>query len=72
MAMKSITLEEYQKAAEEFFPKYKFVASNLPEDTNPEQVLKVLEALAGVAIKNRVEEKIGPFGFNKKSQEERN
>jgi len=68
MVMKTITLEEYEKAGEEFFPKYEFVASKLPEDTKPEQVLKVMEALAGVAMKNRVDDKLAPFGFNKEKK----
>ena len=68
--MKPITLEEYHEAGEEFFPKYDFVASKLPEGTKPEQVLKVLESLAGVVMKNRVKEKLGPFGFNKQPKEE--
>ena len=68
--MKSLTLEEYQKAGEEFFPKYFYVAKELGEGAKPEQILKVLEALAGVAMKQRIESKmVGPFGFNKKTEE---
>tara|TARA_B100001094_G_scaffold290041_1_gene307343 strand:- start:2413 stop:2643 length:231 start_codon:yes stop_codon:yes gene_type:complete len=71
MIMKlEITLDEYQKAGEEFWPKYFYVAKELGEGTKPEQVLKVMESLAGVAMKNKVKDKIGPFGFNKKSEEE--
>jgi hypothetical protein len=29
-----------------------------------------MESLAGVAMKNRSEDKAGPFGFNKKKDEE--
>lgn len=68
--MKSLTLEEYQKAGEEFFPKYFYVAKELGEGAKPEEILKVLEALAGVAMKQRIESKmVGPFGFNKKTEE---
>ena len=68
--MKSLTLEEYKKAGEEFFPKYFYVAKELGEGTKPEEVLKVMEALVGVAMKRRIENKMtSPFGFNKKNEE---
>jgi len=68
--MKSVTLEEYKEAGEEFFPKYFYVAKELGEGTKPEEVLKVMEALVGVAMKRRIESKMsGPFGFNKKTEE---
>ena len=68
--MKSLTLNEYKKAGEEFFPKYFYVAKELGEGAKPEEILKVLEALAGVAMKQRIESKmVGPFGFNKKTEE---
>lgn len=65
-----ITREDYEKAGEEFWPKYWYVAKELGENSEPEQVLKVMESLAAVAVKNKVKEKIGPFGFNKKCEEE--
>nr|BDD44760.1 hypothetical protein 3 [Paracoccaceae bacterium] len=65
-----ITLEDYQKAGEEFWPKYWYVAKELGETAKPEEVLKVMESLSGVAMKQKVENKIGPFGFNKKTEEE--
>ena len=64
-----LTLEDYQKAGEEYWPKYDYVAKELGEDAKPEQVLKVMEALAGVAFKNKVKDSVGPFGFNKKGEE---
>lgn len=68
--MKSVTLEEYKEAGEEFFPKYFYVAKELGEGSKPEEVLKVMEALVGVAMKRRIETKMaGPFGFNKNPQE---
>jgi len=68
--MKSVTLEEYKEAGEEFFPKYFYVAKELGEGTKPEEVLKVMESLAAVAVKRRIESKMsGPFGFNKKTEE---
>ena len=65
--MKAITLDEYKNAGEEFFPKYFYVAKELGEGAKAEEILKVMESLAGVVMKNRVKEQVGPFGFNKKS-----
>ena len=66
----TITLEDYEKAGEEFWPKYWYVAKELGENAKTEDVLKVMESLAGVAMKQKVEKKIGPFGFNKNTDEE--
>ena len=69
--MKTLTLEDYQKAGEKFWPKYWYIAKELGEDAKPEQVLKVMEAIGGVALKAALEEKLaGPFGFNKKEKED--
>ena len=69
--MKTLTLEDYEKAGEEFFPKYWYVAKELGEDAKPEDILKVMEAVGGVALKKALEDKLsGPFGFNKKKEEE--
>jgi hypothetical protein len=65
--MKTISLNEYLIAGEEFWPKYWYVAKELGENAKSEDILKIMESLAGVAMKNRAEEKTGPFGFNKKS-----
>ena len=66
--MKTLTLEDYQKAGEEFWPKYWYVAKELGEDAKPEQVLKVMEAIGGVALKIALTDKLPPFGFNKKTE----
>ena len=63
--MKLLTLEDYQKAGEEFWPKYWYVAKELGEDSKPEDILKVMEAVGGVALKLALEEKGESFGFNK-------
>jgi hypothetical protein len=67
--MKLLTLEDYQKAGEEFWPKYWYVAKELGEGAKPEDVLKVMEAVGGVALKLKLEETL-PFGFNKKKDDE--
>ena len=69
--MKILTLEDYQKAGETFWPKYHYVAKELGDDAKPEDILKVMETLGGVALKVKLEEKMsGPFGFNKKKEED--
>lgn len=69
--MKLLTLEDYQKAGETFWPKYWYVAKELGEEAKPEDILKVMETLGGVALKFALEEKLtGPFGFNKKKDED--
>ena len=62
-----ITVEDYQKAGEEFWPKYWYVAKELGEGAKAEDILKIMESLAGVAMKQKTKDKIGPFGFNKKN-----
>ena len=73
MVMKTLTLEDYHNAGETFWPKYWYIAKELGEDAKPEQVLKVMEAIGGVALKQALEDKLsGPFGFNKKEKEDAN
>jgi hypothetical protein len=64
--MKLLTLEDYQKAGETFWPKYWYVAKELGEDAKAEDILKILESIGTVALRLKMEEKEGPFGFNKK------
>ena len=64
--MKLLTLDDYEKAGETFLPKYWYVSKELGEGARAEDVLKVMEAVGGVALKLALEEKEGPFGFNKK------
>lgn len=66
--MKLLTLEDYQKAGEEFWPKYWYVAKELGEGAKPEDILKVMEAVGGVALKLKLEENL-PFGFNKRGEQ---
>ena len=64
----TVTLEEYQKAGETFWPKYWYVAKELGEGAKAEDILKVMESLASTAMREKVENTIGPFGFNKKTE----
>lgn len=68
--MKTLTLEDYQKAGEQFWDKYWYVAKELGEGARTEDILKVMEAVGGLALKLKLDEKEGPFGFNKKEVEE--
>ncbi len=43
-----------------------------PGPTKAEDVLKVMEALSGAVMKERVKEKVGPFGFYKNGKEKDN
>ena len=69
--MKLLTLDDYQKAGETFWPKYWYVAKELGENAKPEEILQVMEAVGGIALKLKLEEESsGPFGFNKKKTDE--
>ena len=72
MKPKLLTLEDYEKAGETFWPKYWYVAKELGEGAKTEDILKVMEAVGGVALKLALEEKetTAPFGFNKKDKPE--
>ena len=67
--MKLLTLEDYEKAGESFWPKYWYVAKELGEDAKAEDIIKVLESIGTVALRIKMEEKEGPFGFNKKDDD---
>ena len=64
-----ITVEDYKLVSDEFFQKYNFVADRLGVTKKAEDILKVMEALTGAVMKERVKTKVGPFGFNKNGQD---
>lgn len=69
---KPLTPEEVSEAAEKFFPLFDIVHRQMPENSNVEDTLKVMESVCGLAHKLRMqgeESKAGPFGFNKKDNE---
>ena len=68
--MKILSLEDYEKAGESFWPKYWYVAKELGEDAKAEDILKVMEAIGSVALKLKLEDTLAPFGFNKKEKED--
>ena len=55
--MKLLTLEDYEKAGESFWPKYWYVAKELGENASSEDILKVLESIGTVALRLKMEEK---------------
>lgn len=65
-----ITVDDYKNVSDEFFQKYDFVKERLQLGAKAEDVLKVMEALSAQVIKERVKDKLGPFGFNKQPKEE--
>lgn len=68
--MKLLTVDDYKNAGETFWPKYRYIADELGEGARTEDILKVMEAIGGVALKSALEEKLtGPFGFNKKEKD---
>lgn len=64
-----ITVDDYKLVSDEFFQKYDFVKERMQLGAKAEDVLKVMEALSAAVIKDRVKDKLGPFGFNKKTEE---
>lgn len=68
MNKKPLTPEEVKQAADQFFPLFDVILSNMPEESKIEDCLKVMETVCTLAHKLRAdeEEKSLPFGFNKK------
>jgi len=70
MNTKPLTQEEVFKAAEYFFPLFDIVHRQMPENSNVEDTLKVMESVCTLAHKLRSqEEESMAFGFNKKETE---
>jgi len=67
--MKPVTIVELKDALDDWAPKYDLVTERFP-DASVEDKLKILENLGAKAIAKRVSDKIGPFGFNKKTKTE--
>ena len=68
--MKLLTLEDYEKAGETFWPKYWYVAKELGESAKTEDIIRCLESIGTIALRLKMEDKEGPFGFNKKEEDE--
>ena len=48
--MKLLTLEDYEKAGETFWPKYWYIAKELGENAKSEDILRVMEAIGGLSL----------------------
>ena len=70
--MKLLTVDDYKNAGETFWPKYWYIAKELGEDARAEDILRVMEAVGGVVLRFALDEKEGPFGFNKKEDDSDN
>lgn len=61
---KPITLEDYKEVGPEFFDKFYYVKNQLPATTEVEDVLKIMETLAGLVMIKRDDEEESPtVGF---------
>lgn len=63
--MKPITIDEYKEHGPEFFEKFNYVKNEMGFNSKAEDVLKVMESLAGLVMTKRKEKNSGPMGFNK-------
>ena len=68
-APKPVTLEEYTEVGPEFFAKFNYVKTQLPSESTVEEILTIMEALAGLVLIKRDEEEEdsdeGKIGFLK-------
>ena len=68
-APKPVTLEEYSEVGPEFFAKFNYVKTQLPAESTVEEILTIMEALAGLVLIKRDEEEgdsdEGKIGFLK-------
>ena len=51
--MEPITLSEYTEVGPEFFAKFNYVKTQLPSETSVEDILQVMETLAGLVMVQR-------------------
>jgi hypothetical protein len=65
---KPVTLDEYAQVGPEFFAKFNYVKTQLPAESDVEEVLTIMETLAGLVLIKRDEEDNEDrpaIGFNK-------
>jgi len=62
---KPLSVEEVTTAADTFFPLFEVVRSRMPEGSSVDDALKVMEQVAGLAQKLRVQAQDERFGFKK-------
>jgi len=59
-----VTVEDYKEHGENFFTKYNYVIERVP-GAKAEEVLKIMESLSGIVMKERAKEAKLNIGFNK-------
>lgn len=59
-----VTVEDYQQHGENFFLKYNYIKDRVP-GAKAEDILKVMESLSGIVMKERAKEAKLNIGFNK-------
>ena len=65
---KPVTLDEYAQVGPDFFAKFNYVKTQLPAESDVEEVLTIMETLAGLVLIKRDEEDNEDrpaIGFNK-------
>ncbi len=65
---KPVTLAEYAEVGPEFFAKFNYVKTQLPAESDVEEVLTIMETLAGLVLIKRDEDEYTArpaIGFNK-------
>jgi hypothetical protein len=66
-----LSTEEIREAADLFFESFAVIRTGMPDGSTTEDTLKVLEYVAKLAIKMRIDrerEKLSRFGFSKKEE----
>jgi hypothetical protein len=69
---KPLSKEEVQEAADLFFESFAIIRTGMPDGSTTEDTLKVLEYVAKLAIKMRIDrerEKLSSFGYMKEVNE---
>ena len=66
---KPITVEDYKEVSDEFFDKFNYVAERLPKGASAEDVIKIMQQLAGLVAKKRAEKRTGTIGFMKEEDD---
>jgi len=69
---KPLSKEEVQEAADLFFESFAIIRTGMPEGSTTEDTLKVLEYVAKLAIKMRIDrerEKLSSFGYMREVNE---
>ena len=70
--MKLLTLKTIKKQEKHSYQSIGMLPKNWVKMPRAEDILRVMEAVGGVALRFALDEKEGPFGFNKKEDDSDN